>query len=354
MKLDFPVLETVTVDSEAELLDAMQAHDRIRLAGSGGSQAFLPAPPEPVTVVSLAGMNRILRLEADDLTCSVEPGVRRADLDHAMAECGLHLPCGGNGTIGGMFAADSVGSLAPGRPEPRNLLLGMSAVLSEGLSFRSGARVVKNVAGFDLQKVFVGSRGRLFAVTALHLKLRPLPRDTFHFALEDLSRDAALATTRKLRHLSLPPLVLVLDTHGGSGDPAPSAVCGTLGGHPKHVAKLARELELTAGPAPDIELLVPDDSGELVQGQIPFRRLKELLEQLPDGAPFRLCGQRFTVSLSGDAADRLLDRLATLGGSGEIVVGSATRRGCKTPADPAVERLTDQLKASLDVRSALW
>ena len=353
MKLDFPVRETVIVDSETELFDAMQAHDRIRLAGSGGSQAFVPAPEEPVTVVSLAGMNRILRLEADDLTCSVEPGVRREDLDHAMAGHGLHLPCGGSGTIGGIFAADSVGSLAPGRPEPRNLLLGISAVLSEGLRFRSGARVVKNVAGFDLQKVFVGSRGRLFAVTALHLKLRPLPRNTFHFALEDLPRDAAVETTRRLRHLSEPPLVLVLNTHGGGRDWAPSSVCGTLGGHPRHVSKLARELELTAGPEPDLEMPAPDDGVELVQGQIPSRRLAELIEQLPDGAPFRLCGQRFTVSLASDAADRLLDRLSTLGGSGEILVGPATRRGRKTPADAAVERLTELLKASLDARGAL-
>ncbi|MHC4899502.1 MAG: FAD-binding oxidoreductase, partial [Planctomycetota bacterium] len=172
MRLDFETSGTLQVRSDAELRDALVSGGAVRLAGSGSQQLLVPAPATKVRVISLQSMDRILRLESDDLTCTVEAGVRREALDAALQKRRLQLPCAGGGTIGGLFAADVHGPLGPGMHSPRSLLLGFEGMLAEGLAFKAGARVVKSVAGFDLQKLFVGSQGRLFAVTRLHLKLR--------------------------------------------------------------------------------------------------------------------------------------------------------------------------------------
>ncbi|MHC4897312.1 MAG: hypothetical protein ACYTGW_09420, partial [Planctomycetota bacterium] len=76
--------------------------------------------------------------------------------------------------------------------------------------FKAGARVVKSVAGFDLQKLFVGSQGRLFAVTRLHLKLRPAPRHQVNFVQGDLTHGDAVAVFQRLRLLPTPPHCLVV------------------------------------------------------------------------------------------------------------------------------------------------
>ena len=94
-------VEVTTVD---ELREAFATYPRVRLVGGGSAEDRLP-PPSPrqageLTRISLAGMNRILRLEADDLTCSVEAGVTRDTLDAALAECGGCLPCAGRGPVG--------------------------------------------------------------------------------------------------------------------------------------------------------------------------------------------------------------------------------------------------------------
>ena len=176
LKPDFEVSSTVQVGNDAELREALAGGGPVRLAGTGSQQQLVPAPAAKVRMVGVGSMNRILRLEVDDLTCTVEAGVRRDALDAALAENRLQLPCAGGGSVGGLFAADPHGPLGPGMHSPRSLLLGFEGMLAEGLSFKAGARVVKSVAGFDLQKLFVGSQGRLFAVTRLHLKLRPAPR----------------------------------------------------------------------------------------------------------------------------------------------------------------------------------
>ena len=77
------------------------------------------------------------------------------------------------------------------------------------------------------------------------------------------------------------------------------------------------------------------------------------MAMLPEDAEFALLGQRFTVRLPPDRVDDLIARLPALGCHGEILIGSRTRRGRKTPGDPAAERLATELKSALDPRGVL-
>ncbi|TAH35958.1 MAG: FAD-binding oxidoreductase [Planctomycetota bacterium] len=134
----------------------------------------------PAAWLSLRRLDRIRSVDADDQTCVVEPGVSEHALNEAVAPHGLELgaaaPCAREGTLGGLFLAPDVSLLrAPWGP-PRDQVLGASWLLSDGTPVRSGARVVKSVAGYDVTRLFLGSRGRLAACTELTLRLRPRPR----------------------------------------------------------------------------------------------------------------------------------------------------------------------------------
>lgn len=351
MNFDFPVSDFVRVGDRKALGEALSKRERVRLVGGGSSQTSLQAPDTEVDVISTADMNRILRLEADDLTCSVEPGVRREDLDAALADHNLWLPCGGTGTIGGIFAGDRNGPLAPAQHEPRSLLLGLSAVLADGTQFKSGARVVKSVAGFDLQKLFVGSRGRLFAVTTLHLKLRPKPPAIVAFEQDGLSLPASMELLLGMRQSHIAPLVLSLTRQG----PA-FRLTGSIGGDPRYLGTWIRKFGLSTTEPTTHDTIDASDPGEeleAVQGLLPLKTLPKLLDQLPGGAPFVLHGLRFATRLPMPATDRLLEALPSMGGSGEIVAGSASRRGRTSPVDPVVAKLEADLAQTLDPRGVL-
>lgn len=144
--------------------------DPVRVVGhrSGDPVALGPAPEAAVSLRFAA--EGIEDLSPGDLTCTAWAGTAREDLDRALAPHGLELSCpGGRGSLGGLFAR---GDHRWGG-DPRSQLLGLDGVCADGRRFRSGAKVVKSVAGFDLHKPFVGSRGQLFIATRLFLRLRP-------------------------------------------------------------------------------------------------------------------------------------------------------------------------------------
>ncbi|HLQ38422.1 MAG TPA: FAD-binding oxidoreductase, partial [Planctomycetota bacterium] len=337
---------TLAPASAAELAELLRARScaAVRVLGGGSRQARLPAPPPHATTVSLARLCRVDRCEADDLTCSVEPGLPRAELDALLWPLGLELPCAGAGTLGGLFAADPIGASTPGGGSPRSLLLGLEGVLADGTTFKTGARVVKSVAGFDVHKLFVGSRGRLFAATLLHLKLRPRPRDRADFACGGLDAAAALRLFAQLRHLPLPPSRLQLQ-RDGSG----FTVCGQLVGRGSFVGASMRRLGLQAAAAAATDHLTAADDLEVVAGLLLPSRLPGLLQALPADAPLLLRGGgRFETVLPPVAADALLLALPPLFGHGEITAGAPARRGRSTPLDAGAARLGDGLRRALD------
>lgn len=330
------------------LRDLAAQRRRVRLAGLSTRARLRLAAPEGTVVVSTRALRAIERLEPDDLTCSVEPGLPCRELAAALQAKGLELDClspDDEGTIGGLYASDPLGAPVAGGSSPRSTLLGLDGVLANGTRFRSGARVVKSVAGFDVHRLLVGSRGRLYAATLLHLKLRPAPRARIAFATKSAELDATLATFASLRRLpsGLSRLALVREDRG-------FCVTGVLQGRPRHIASLASahgfvENERVARD----HLSAPTDGMELLVGCIRPSRLPQLLTQLPPNAPFLAhAGGTFEAVLTTVEADRLLAHLPGLQAHGVVALGSRSRTGTGTPLDPGAARLERDLRLALD------
>lgn len=144
------------------------------------------------TRVSTSRMNRILQYEPRDLTISVEAGLLYADLSRELARnrqmIPLAGPWAGDGTIGGIVAANINESRRRAYGTARDLVIGMEFATLEGKLVRSGGFVVKNVAGLDMGKLMIGSFGTLAAIATLNFKLLPIPEvsRTLLFQFEDL------------------------------------------------------------------------------------------------------------------------------------------------------------------------
>ena len=364
--LDFAVEAEFVAETVDELVDLFRDRassrgadgQRIRLCGRATQQHALPAPGSagPVVLARLDRLDRITRFEPGDLTCSVEPGVRIAELAAAAAEHGLRLPCptpladapNDDATVGGLFAAGRSTPRAPGQLGARGVLLGLTGVRPDGQRFRAGARVVKSVAGFDIPKLFVGSRGRLFAATELHLKLRPLPRAAADFVRMGLDRAAAIALWRAVRTDRDPPASVVLT---GSED-AGFAVHGRFEGHPTTVDAALSRHDLQAAAAVEAPILA-DDRPRLTISLRPSR-VATLLERLPTGAT-AICdgvgGARIATPTDGIAP--LLATVAELAGAAEQETGPVADRGRATTSDPGAARIAARLHQSFDPDAVL-
>ena len=150
--------------------------------------------------------DRILEHEAGDLTCTVEAGIRLSVLQARLSEHGqmLALDPAGDPTIGACIVDDLHGPWSYRYGRMRDLLLGVTVVLGDGLVANAGGKVVKNVAGYDLGKLFCGSRGALGAVLRASLRLHPLPDVTATL----LSYGDAESKARLIRRSQLVPSAL--------------------------------------------------------------------------------------------------------------------------------------------------
>lgn len=345
-------MSAIKVGSAGELAELLRsrAHPRVHLCGQGSKAERAAAAPADTATVSLNLLNRIERFVADDLTCSVEPGLTCTYLNAELARHGLELPCDGDGSLGGMFAADPMGAVVHGGPSPRSLLLGLDGVLADGTPFKCGARVVKSVAGFDVHKLFVGSQGRLFAATLLHLKLRPVPRARLHFRHDGLDAASAIERLARLRAVPAGPtrLWLAREFHGVSFG-------GTLSGRQVLLDELRTAMELTeARPAHPLRLVADDVHGEVVSGTVRWSRLPALFAALPPDAHFLWHGGgRFEAKMSSARSDALLAALPGLDATGCVVEGSESRRGIGTPLDAGAERLQRELVRAFDPEGVL-
>ncbi|HKY43856.1 MAG TPA: FAD-binding protein [Pyrinomonadaceae bacterium] len=130
-------------------------------------------------IVNTRRLDQIIEHEPSDLIAIAQAGVTLADFNAKLSENGQWLPVDppddGRATIGGVVATGIGGPQQFGYGRPRGSVIGMKVVLASGNVVRVGGRVVKNVAGYDLCKLFTGSRGSLGIITELNFKLRPRP-----------------------------------------------------------------------------------------------------------------------------------------------------------------------------------
>lgn len=175
--------------------DAAARGGRLELVG-GGTRAGFGAPRAAETV-SLAALSGVVDYDPAELVLTVRPATPLAEVEALLAREGQMLafePWGAAGaTIGGTLAAGVAGSRRVTAGSARDHLLGFTAVSGRGESFVAGAKVVKNVTGYDLPKLLAGSWGRLGAMTELTVKVLPAPRQTATLVAEGLAPAAAHA-----------------------------------------------------------------------------------------------------------------------------------------------------------------
>jgi glycolate oxidase FAD binding subunit len=146
----------------------------------GGTQMSLGAPPPSgALVVGTRRLTRVLEHEPGDLTATVEAGITLEALAAALAARGQWLPLdpprSPEATLGGILATNAAGPRRQGYGTARDLVIGLRVVAPDGRLVRAGGKVVKNVAGYDLAKLYIGALGTLGLIVEATLKLRPRP-----------------------------------------------------------------------------------------------------------------------------------------------------------------------------------
>jgi glycolate oxidase FAD binding subunit len=198
----------------AEALKLAAESAAVVVPWGGGTQQSIGAAPERFDLaLDLRGLNHILEYEPADLTVTVEAGMRLSELQRLLGERGQWLPLDPplpeTATIGGILATNASGPTRHSRGTARDLVIGMSIALANGDIVKSGGRVVKNVAGYDMAKLQIGALGTLGVILHATFKVSPLPQQTLTCGAEGtLERLDALAAHVDERRLPAQALVL--------------------------------------------------------------------------------------------------------------------------------------------------
>jgi glycolate oxidase FAD binding subunit len=171
-----------TAEEVSAVLRACAEHDLAVVPAGGGTKLHWgPAPERCDVLLDMCCMNEIVEHAAGDLVVRAQAGVTMDALSAALAERGQELaldpPFAEGGTVGGTLAAAVAGPRAFRYGTARDLLIGITVVLPDGTIAKSGGKVVKNVAGYDLGKLFTGSFGTLGVIAEATFRLHPLPVD---------------------------------------------------------------------------------------------------------------------------------------------------------------------------------
>jgi glycolate oxidase FAD binding subunit len=173
----------------------------------GGTKQQWACGEVPQIYVSLHRLDRLLEHPWQDLTCTVQTGCRWKALQTALAAhrqfVALDPLFRDRATVGGILATNDSGPLRQRYGSLRDLVIGMTLVLADGTIAKSGGKVVKNVAGYDLCKLMTGSYGTLAVITEATFRLHPIPQyvRSFTIAAKDASHLAFLVATIRSSHL---------------------------------------------------------------------------------------------------------------------------------------------------------
>ena len=207
--------------STAEAAGLLRAAAELDLAviarGSGSRLHWGAAPTRCDLIVDTRRLDRIIEHAAGDLVASVQAGVRLNDLTTVLAAAGQRLAldppntaAAGGGTIGGLIATGDAGPLRFRYGSPRDLLIGVTVVRADGKSAKAGGKVVKNVAGYDLGKLFAGSYGTLGLITEATFRLHPKPETSTWVTVESPNPATAADIVQAMADSPLAPAAIEL------------------------------------------------------------------------------------------------------------------------------------------------
>jgi len=314
-------------------------------------------------VLKTTRMSRLVEHEPADLVATAEAGLTLADFNREVGRAGQWLPLDPPGaevaTLGGVVATGAAGAQALGYGAPRSHVLGMRVALAGGRGIRAGGRVVKNVAGYDLCKLFTGSHGTLGVILEITFRLRPRPRREATLLTRSNELGPLLEAARALNGSQLLPVAVEL-----LSPPLAEEVCGIdddafvmlarfAGTEGAVEYQLARAAELAEGAAERVE----DDDGLWTRLSSTGRRAGGALVWRASVLPSAL--GTVLARLEGDHGRGLRwhagagdGRLRVFGDAQEDERASSALRGMREAARAAggslvVERAPDGLKQQL-------
>ena len=254
------VVKPSSVDEVSQALTAAhRLHAAVVPWGGGSRMALGNIPAWYEVALDLTGLRGDVVHRHEELTATVEAGWTLEALQKELSQRGQHLPIDvplpGRATLGGILATGLGGALSAAHGLPRDLVVGMTVVLADGTVIRSGGTVVKNVTGYALEKLYVGSLGTLGVIAEATVRLAPLPAEertlVVWFPRIELACQAAVGLARSgiaprsVEVLNWPAWETVLEANPAMRD-STSEEWGVrlvvrLGGRPRTVERQERE-----------------------------------------------------------------------------------------------------------------
>jgi glycolate oxidase FAD binding subunit len=245
-----------TDETAALMRAAAELNLSVVARGSGSRLDWGPRPRSCDLIVETGQLDRVIEHAAGDLVVTVQPGVRLCELQDKLAAEGqrLALDPPGGGTIGGILATGVAGPLRFRFGAPRDLLIGITVVLADGTVAKAGGKVVKNVAGYDLGKLFAGSYGTLGLITQATFRLHPAPAAAAVVSVSCPGTGSAALAANAITSSPLAPSAVELDWPSAQ---APLTVTAVLEGDHASVRErsgrmrdllVGGDVEVAAGP----------------------------------------------------------------------------------------------------------
>ena len=209
------VAEPGSVEETSELLRFAGDEGLAVSPRGGGTKTALGNPPRELDLIlSTARMNGVIEHVPGDQVVRVQAGMKLQDLQDRLAGSNQMLgidPPEMGATVGGVVAANSTGPRRYRYGTIRDLIIGITVVLADGTVAKAGGKVVKNVAGYDLSKLFTGSLGTLGVIAECNFRLHPRPEAARTVALEPESTLAAGGAAQAIVHAQLVPSAMELN-----------------------------------------------------------------------------------------------------------------------------------------------
>ena len=323
------VARPASTEETSDVLRAAAGHGLVVVPRGAGTKLGWGRPPERADVVlDTTAMDAVVDHAAGDLIVDVEAGARLGHVNDVVARAeqrlALDSTCPG-ATIGGTLAANASGPLRVAVGTARDLMIGCTVVRADGAVAHAGGRVVKNVAGYDIGKLAIGSLGTLVVITRAVFRLHPLPPSRSVVTVAAPDADAAHRLTHAVVHSQLVPAAVELDDDGEGGGRLHVLLEGTVRGVETRTADLVALLGEGASASPE----TPDgwgaypweDGGTGIKLTVALSGLRAVLAAVAaarsaTGAP---------ITVRGSAGDGVLHAALPAGTEPQVVVETLTR-----------------------------